>query len=264
MERFRSIVVGLLIPLLAFLPCSPAQQWQIGQRGFSGTGAITFTLVQEPVNNGSGCYFPATTCSVSLSPNTAAGDLVVAICGGMFNSSGPGTCATPTGESGWAHCSACNTTTNSVATGNTFFEDMYYTLSATGGASSIVCNFNTTSANVYGQFCVIYEWHRSSGTWSFVGGANGSSTACASTANTSCAGATLTLGSGPQLAIQFISGGQTNVTAISGSYSGIFGSFSNFSSTGFGAAYWNGATSGTAPNWTQLSAVAAVGGAVFD
>lgn len=231
----------------------------------AGTGAAVFTLVQNPLNNGSGCYFPATTCSVSLSPNTAAGDLVVAICGGMYNSTGPGTCATPTGESGWAHCSTCATTTNSSATGNTFFEDMYYTLSAAGGASSIVCNSNA-GGNAYGFFCVVYVWHRSSGTWSFVGGANGSSTACATTASTSCAGATLTLGSGPQLAIQFISGGQTNVTAVSGSYngSGVFGNFSNFSSTGFGAAYWNGATNGTAPNWTQLSAVAAVGGAVFD
>lgn len=229
----------------------------------AGSSSVTFTLIQNPHNNGSSCYFSATTCSVALSPNTTAGNLIIAICVGMYNSTGPGTCSAPTGESGWAHCSACATTTNSVATGNTFFVDMWYTLAAAGGASSIVCNSNT-GANAYGLACIVYEVHRSSGTWSFVGGANGSATACATTASTTCAGATLTLGSGPQLAIQFIAGGQNNVTAISGSYSGIFGSYSGFTTTGFGAAYWNGATSGTAPNWTQLSAVAAVGGGVWD
>lgn len=213
------------------------------------------SLIQHAFYNGSACV-DAISCAVSSAQgglaSTTAGNLLVVLA--MASTDNVINYSSITGESGWAHCSGFP---YSIVQGGNFNQvDCAYTLSAAGGATSLTWNWN--SNQTYQQAIEVLEFHKS-GTWSYVTDAGGTDTAC-----TACAGAALTLSAGSYVTVQFISGSQVNVTAVTGGYTADFGTYSNGSTAGFGVGWLLNATSGAAPNWTQATSQAsAVGGLAF-
>lgn len=239
----RYLISALLLLL------SSGQELPLG--GIPIGSGVTFTVVQHPKNVGCGSV---AACAVTTT-STTTGNLIVAIGTTMSNQGSGIGWSSITGESGWTHGPSCGAVILVASNNNAV--DCAYTLSAAGGATTLTWNWS--SSNQQQTTAEFIEVHRSSGTWALDISGNGTDSAC-----TTCAGASLSVGTGPDYCVQFISGAQTSVTAITGSYTSPadFSTYSYLTVTGAGVAGWNGANANTIPNWTQGASQAAAVGAI--
>lgn len=185
----------------------------------------TFTLVQKVVNNACGT---GTTCAITTSA-TGSGNIIFI---GVAVASGTKTISSISAGGTFAHCTGTD-----ASVSGTNSSDAQYTLSSTGGVTSMTVTINSSAG----------AWVAEMQEWSFTG--TPSIDVCGSISNsttTNRGGVDLTAltGSNDLLyqVIESISG--ITVTAINGAYS----------NTDLGARYGFAAaansTTGTAPTWT--------------
>lgn len=183
-----------------------------------------------------------TSCAFTI-PSTGAGHLLVAM-GLQFNANT--TISSITNESGWVHCTSCSAT--QAASGTT---DAWYTLSATGGVTSITYNFAASTSAILEVIDL-----------SFTNGPvalDQQGNRVQSTSVTSAAGVSLAALTGTNdVVVQFMTTSGSGATAISGGFT----AESPFPG-GDGFAWLLNTTSNTAPNWTQGSGADALGALAF-
>lgn len=201
--------------------------------------SATFTLKQHPNRNN--CGSGISTCALTLTQATTAGSLLVAV-GLQFNNNT--TISSITNEATWVHCSSCSATQASSGT-----TDSWWSLSATGGVSSITFNFTATTQPII----EMVEFAFTAGPVAIDQQGN----RVQSTNTTSAAGVSLSTFTGSNdVVVQFMTTSGSGGTAISGG-------FTTDLPAGDGIAWLMNTVSNTAPNWTQGSGADALGALAF-
>jgi hypothetical protein len=226
---------------------------------------ITWTLIQHKNNfTCSGTASGTNACAVTVTSTTAGNVLVVA--SAIFWGSSTGTNApsfvSATGNSGdtsFTHCPSAYGELN-YSGHNYEAADCAYIASATGGATSVTYNWNTQSAsgNAWNIDVEFLEFHRSSGSPTIDTSNNATSSAC-----TTCTAPTLSLSSGSDVIVQFVSVFNT-LSSVAAPYA-TSPSPDLDSSNVFGGFAWAlNQSSGTGPVWTASSSGSiAMGGVAF-
>lgn len=199
--------------------------------------SATFTLVQHPNKTTCGT---ATTCALTVT-STGAGHLLIAV-GLQFNANT--TISSITNEATWVHCTSCSAT--QAASGTT---DAWYTLSATGGVTSITFNFAASTSAII----EMVELSFTAGPVALDQQGN----RVQSTSTASAAGVSLSAFTGSNDAVvQFMTTSGSGGTAVSGGFTADF-------PAGDGVGWLLNTASNTAPNWTQGSGADALGALAF-
>lgn len=250
-----SIVALVALALVLLCGFQRGVQVIVSPTPVSGGGKSWTTIIGSSCTpagtSGSSCNFACTAgaCTVTGLTAVTAGDLeIVAVAQFGHDSGGAAlTSNAITGDSSFVHATGYPQQFGPSAGSNWQIIDVWYKLSATGGATSFTGTPTWNgSASAQAQDIQVFVAHPSTGTAIFDNANTGQSNTCTSNL---CAAPSLSMSGSSDFCIQIISDGSNPPTAISGSYSGNFDSSNVFG----GFARNNAVTSYSAPNWSVTS-----------